>query len=364
MSKPTVHIVYKKPRANTIIGKVFDKIGLNVPGIPALWRRGNHIAWKIPKRHPNSASFNLIGAFKKRGKIKFYDLWEKRAAGIREGDSFIGLPVQVYDGRSWDDPSIDCVTRRTLEKYNLQGTIIIPYCHDLRYNQSTTGLIEKHGKNLIILSGKYWTDTWDQSPIKGYVKNLLRVNMGIDPTEYPVIKKSFNPKGKRKYLYIGQSAWYKNTAELERIAAAIPGFEGGYISTGEIKGWKKIASWADLTPAYMEKLAEEYDIFVNVSSADPSPATILENMCFGFVVACTPESSYDYASLTRLHVSDTAFNVKQLLDLQQVDESELFRRAQVNREIAIRDHNWEEITSKIVDFLERVKTEEGLFLVE
>jgi len=361
----SVHFVYKKPRTNTFAGKVFDKIGLNVPGVPALWRNGNNIKWKIPKRHPNSASFNLIKAFKKAGSLKFYDLWEKRAVSMQAGDKFIGLPVQVYDGRSWDDPSIDCVTRRTLEKYNLDGTIILPYCHDLRYNQSTTGLIEKHGKNLVILSGKFWTDSWDQSPIRPYVKNLLRVNMGIDPTEYPVIKKSFNPKGKRKYLYIGQAAWYKNTAQLEAIAAAIPGFEGGYISTGEIKGWKKIASWADLTTEFMAKLAEEYDIFLNTSSADPSPATILENMCFGFAVACTPESSYNYPSLTRLHVTDTAFNIKQLADLQNTDEKELLRRAEVNRGLAIHHHDWTDITKKIVDFVNRpVETPDGQFWVE
>jgi hypothetical protein len=346
------------------VGKVFDKIGLTIPWLPPIWRYGNHIEWKIPKRHPVSASFNILKALKKRGSVRFYDLWEKTTARMQEGDTFIGLPLQVYDGRSWDDPSINCVTRRTLETYNLKGTIILPYCHDLRYNQSTTGLIEKYGKNLIILSGKYWTDTWDQSPIKGHVTNLLRVNMGIDPTEYPVIKKKFNPPGKRKFLYIGQAAWYKNTTQLEEIAKAIPGFEGGYISSGEIAGWKKIASWADLTTEFMEKIAEEYDIFVNTSSADPSPATILENMCFGFAVACTPESSYDYPSLTRLHVSDTAFNVKQLQELQYMDEAELLRRAQTNRDIAIRNHDWQDITDKIVGFLERVKTEKGIFLVE
>lgn len=364
MSKPTVHFVYKSPRHSTSIGKVFDKIGLSIPFFPPIWRNGNNIEWKIPKRHPASASFNILNAFKKKGDLKFYDLWEKTTAFIKPEDSFIGLPVQVYDGRSWDDPSINCVTRRTLEKYNLDGTIILPYCHDARYNGSTGGLIERHGKNLIILSGKYWTDTWDQSPIRPYVKNLLRVNMGIDVDEYPVIKKKFNPKGKRKYLYIGQASWYKNTAQLEKIAESIPNFEGGYISTGEIKGWKKIANWADLTPEYMAKIADEYDIFVNTSSSDPSPATILENMCFGFAVACTPESSYDYPSLTRLHVSDTTFNVKQLQELQNMDDSEVLARAKKNRELAIQNHNWNEITAKIVDFVERVKTERGLFLVE
>ncbi|MES2060067.1 MAG: hypothetical protein V4438_03490 [Patescibacteria group bacterium] len=361
-----IHFVYKAPRHGSLIGRIFDKIGFTFSFIPPIWRNGNYIPWKTPKRHPASASFNIIKAFKEKGNdLKFYDLWEKAPAKMKSGDKFIGLPIQVYDGRLWNDPSIDCVTRQTLEKFRSNDcTIILPYCHDARYNASTNGLIEKYGKNLVILSGKIWTDTWDQSPIKPYVKNLLRVNMGIDAGEYPALKKKFNPKGKRKFLYIGQTAWYKNTEELENIAASMPGFEGGYISTGEIKGWKKIASWADLTSEFMVTLAEEYDIFVNVSSADPSPATILEQMCFGFAIAATPESSYEYDSITKLRTQDTAFNIARLEELQNMDEEILLERARQNRRIAERDHDWEAITKKIVDFVNMDKSGEGLFLVD
>lgn len=366
MTNSTVHFVYKSPRHGDFLGRMLDKISFDFPLFPPLWRNGNHIPWQIPKRHPASASYNLIKAFKKVGDLKFYDLWEKRACKINPGDKFIGLPIHVYDGRNWDDPSIRRVTTLTLEKYpELDATIIMPYCHDERYNTSVRGIIERYGKNLVILSGKIWTDTWEQSPIRSYVKNLLRVNMGIDADEYPVVKKTFNLKGKRKYLYIGQTAWYKNTIQLEKIAEQTKNFQGGYISSGTIRGWKKIADWADLTPEFMSRLAEEYDIFLNTSTADPSPATILEQMCFGFAVACTPESSYQYDSITRLDTSDTAFNCSQLNKLQQMNEDELIERAKINRVTAIEYHNWDEISSRIVNFVcNKPKDADSLFLVD
>ncbi len=351
--KPTVHFVYKSPRHGGLIGRGLDYMGINYPNlIDPIWRRGDHITWKIPKRHPASASFNLIKEFRRRGPLKFYDLWEKGECDIKPGDKFIALPVHVYDGRTWDDPSIQRVTTRTLEKYpDLDATIIMPYCHDELYTRSIRGLLERYHPKAVLLSGEIWTRDWDKSPIKNLVSDILRVNMGIDPNEYPRLKTSFNPKGKRKYLYIGQTAWYKNTKQLEEIAKAMPQFEFGYISQGNIEGWKKIASWADLTTEFMAQVTAEYDFFINTSTADPSPATILEQMCFGLPVACTPESSYEYDSIVRLDVKDIAFNVRQLEAMQYQSEEDLIRIADTNRELAIKNHNWEEISADIANFI-------------
>ncbi len=354
-----IHFVYRIPQYKNYLGKIFEKIAFTVglpEGIPTPWRYGKLLAYRYPKRHPHSLTFNLLKELKKRDSVRFYDMYENTVCNMKAGDVFLGMPIQAYDGRSWDDPSLHRVTLKTLEKYGkderMNTFIIMPYTHDERYNQATSEIIKRYGQNLIILSGKIWTDTWDQSSVKDYAKNLLRVNMGINPDEYPVVKKSFNPKGKRKYLYIGHTGYYKNTAQLEAIAAAIPGFEGGHIGLGKVKGWKQLSDFADLTPEFMSKIAEEYDIFVNTSTADASPATVLEHMCMGFAVACTPESSYDYDSITRLHVTDTAFNVQALNELQYADESDLIERSKRNRAYAMKYHNWQEICKKIADFIE------------
>jgi hypothetical protein len=367
-----IHFVYRAPRYSSFLGKLSEKLAFSIglpKGIPALWRNGKYLPWRTPVRAPHSISFNLLKALGKLDTVKFYDLYEKTVCNMKSGDSLLCVPVQAYDGKQWNDPAVYRVTARTLEAYkdrtDIAKFVIMPYTHDPLYNRTTEELIRRHGKNLIIVSGKYWTDSWDRSPIKGYVENLLRVNMGIDASEYPVVKTRFNPKGKRRYLYVGHTGFYKNTAELERIAAAIPGFEGGHIGGGTIKGWTKLADFADLTPEFMAKIAKDYDIFLNTSTADASPTTILEQMCFGFAVACTPESSYDYESLTMLSTDDTALNVRALEELQQLDEEELLARAKRNRRYAIDFHNWDGICGKIAAFIaSKPKPEDRLFLVD
>lgn len=353
-----IHFVYRAPRYNDFIGRLKQKVSLNFPTIKPPWRNGNNLAFRKPIKAPLSITYNLLNAFKKIDAVRFYDLYENTTCKLNENDIFIGVPLQAIDGSSWDNEKNFKVTAKTLEAYrnNKNKFIIMPYTHDSIYNSSTTELIKHHGENVIIICGKIWTDTWDKSPINKYVKNLLRVDMAIDAEDYPFIKKSFNPIGKRKYLYIGHTKHYKNTIELERIASSIPNFEGGHIGQGNIKGWKKISDNADLNTEFMKEIANEYDIFINTSSADAQATTILECMCFGFVAACTPESGYKYDSITELRINDTAYNVKALNYLQNAPESELFVNTCKNREIAIQSHNWNTFCNKIINFIYEKRT--------
>jgi glycosyltransferase involved in cell wall biosynthesis len=232
----------------------------------------------------------------------------------------------------------------------------MPYSHDAQYSLFWKDLLRENniaGGGAIFIGGEIWERDWvTKSPFAdlGELKKIHLTRMGIDSKEYPLVKKSFNPKGIRRYLYVGHTAWYKNTAELERIAAAMPQYEFAHIGGGEVAGWKKLANFATLTPEYMKKLASEYDFFVNVSTADPQATTIVEQMCFGLAIACTPETGYDYPTFTELRVHDTEHNVRALLELQNADEEELLVRSRENRKIAVEKHGWAQFTDKVLDF--------------
>ena len=99
-------------------------------------------------------------------------------------------------------------------------------------------------------------------------------------------------------------------------------------------------------------MSEEYDIFVNTNPADPGATTIVEQMCMGFVVACTPETGYEYPSIVALSTTDTEKNVALLKALQYADESELLEMTRTNKEIAETRHTWVKFTKKITDFME------------
>lgn len=364
-----IHFVYKIPRHGNKLGKLIDKYALTKKWFPVPWRYGKNIPWRKPIKAPHSITFQLLNALSKKDTVQLYDMYEEKICTLKKGDKFLAQPMNSWEVDTYKDPSVYKITSRTLDAFpnfpDADKTLIMPYTHDPDYNRATKDLIQKYGKNLIIISHKYWTDSWDKSPIKNYVDNLLRVNMCISAEEYPVVKKIFNPKGERRFFYIGNTNYYKNTRQLEEIAKAVPGFEGGHIGRGEIKGWKKISDGADLTPEFMSRVAEEYDIFLNTSSADASPTTILEQMCFGFPIACTPESSYEYDSFTMLHVSDTKHNVEVIYKLQNMDEDIFFEQAKKNRQLAIENHNWEDFCKKVIDFVyNRSENAHGLFLVD
>lgn len=228
--------------------------------------------------------------------------------------------------------------------------MLIPYSNEPQYLRWANELIEKYGKNLnlALLGGKIWFDNWDQSLWKDYmIKSKVRLDMGINATSYSVVKKKFNPKGKRGFFYVGSALWYKNIPQLEKIAEQMSEYTFGYVGGGPIKGWKQIASFADLDEGFMSKISEKYDFFVNVSR-DAQVTTVLEQMCFGMVVACTPESGYVCPSLVSLTTDDTSYNVEMLKKLQDMDENELLEIAKKNREFVIQHHPWKQFTDAVL----------------
>lgn len=327
-------------------------------GVPPLHRCGTDalIGWKHPIRAPHSISYNLLKEFKKKYRVKFYSMYEKGLIHLGPQDVMIGQPVPVgqfnYEARSPTDDS-DSIVSRTIRSnpHNKNKFLIMPFANDEGYI-GWAKRIAGEADGLILIGGEYWQKDLSSTPLGDLTKRvILGVNMAVDPKDYPLVKKRFNAKGTRKYLYIGHTGWYKNVAQLEAIAKSIPDFDGGHIGVGDVDGWKKISEFTELSPAFMRKVAEEYDISVGTSSADPQATTILEQMCFGFPMACTPQSGYEHSSILSLSVSDTALNRNLLMSLQEEDESSLQERARQNREYALRCHSWADFSNSVLSFI-------------
>jgi glycosyltransferase involved in cell wall biosynthesis len=360
MSKPTIHFVFTVPLGSNLFRRGIDRI-IRLTGVTPLHRYAWDplIPWQKPRRSVHAISYNLLQAFKAEGyPVRLYSLYEHGVCRLKPDDIFIGMPLPANgfgETRSGKDDRRS-VTSRTIREYpRNKNFIIMPYSHDPMYVNWSKDLVKQNadqGGGTIFIGGEVWKEDWDKSPYADIsLTKKIHAIMGIDPDDYPLVKKKFNPPGKRKYLYIGHAAWYKNTKELENIAAQITNFQGAHIGGGEVKGWNKLANFMSFTPEVMADLAKEYDIFVNVSTADPGATTILEQMCFGLVVACTRESGYEYPSLVKLSPVDTAGNVKLLNELQWADEAELVSRARDNREVAKSKHNWKQFTDSVIDFI-------------
>jgi glycosyltransferase involved in cell wall biosynthesis len=100
----------------------------------------------------------------------------------------------------------------------------------------------------------------------------------------------------------------------------------------------------------MKKVAEEYDIFINMSRADAQVTTVLEAMCWGFPVACTRQSGYsEEESIFYLELFDTERTMETLKKLQEMESAELARIAAENRKIAAEKYTWEHFVTTIRD---------------
>jgi glycosyltransferase involved in cell wall biosynthesis len=230
--------------------------------------------------------------------------------------------------------------------------LMAPYNHDPRQVAWVAPLVERCDK-FFAISGQFWIDSFHASPLAPYRDKVVRLNMGLETADYPVVKTDFNPPGKRGFFYVGRAGHEKGVDLLEQLAVTVPGFRGGYISVGgEIRGWHKISEPTDLTPEMMRQVAGEYDVFLNMSRADAQVTTVLEAMSWGFPVACTRESGYSQEeSLFYLSLTDSEGNARQLSRIQELESAELAGLARQNRRIVETDYTWQGFLATLEEHL-------------
>jgi hypothetical protein len=325
----TIHLVYATPLTR------FDKAFMRL-----FRRKLSHPSWElydwpVPLRAPLSITYQMARHFSANYRVRLYDLTERIEIEPRKGDLLLG--------HIWSDPR--SAVWRALDKEEFAGKYLIgPYNHDPRQVLWFREAVERCDKYFAIC-GKFWIDTFDRSPFRDLAHKVVHLNMALDARDYPPIKKSFNPPGRRRFFYIGRYGRYgdeKGVGLLERLAEKIPGFAGGYICEGgEIKGWEKISMPTKLTPEFMGQVADSYDCFINMSRADAQATTVLEAMSWGFPVACTRESGYSDANIFRLDLENERHNIETIHKIQSLSGEELTEISVSNRKAVETTYGWD-----------------------
>lgn len=90
----------------------------------------------------------------------------------------------------------------------------------------------------------------------------------------------------------------------------------------------------------MKSIAEEYDVFINMSRADAQATTVLEAMSWGFPVACTKESGYTEDNFFYMDLLNEDKNKAVFSNIQQLSNEELIEISLTNRKIVETKYNW------------------------
>ena len=104
------------------------------------------------------------------------------------------------------------------------------------------------------------------------------MDLAVDRSDFPFIKENFSPVGKRRFLYIGHTAWCKNISFLEKLAQKLPWIDFSWIGGNRsLKGLKTLGTF-DFSNQEAKNIIQEYDFLITVGSADANPITILGAM--------------------------------------------------------------------------------------
>jgi len=310
-------------------------------------------AWPVQSPYENTR--NIYEALSKKMPALLYHLTEKVRCGFEPDDIFLGHPYFPHSEGQYGVTEL--AFRESIRPKRL--ALITPLHCDVKIktdhiNKDFLDDVDKllpSADILFAIMGRYWWDQWDLSPYSHWKSKMVRLDMAVDTSRYPQLKTSFNPPGKRGYLYIGNSIDPRKGIDfLSQIMSQLKEYRKGWIGSGpDIPNVPRISKERQLTPEFMTEIAKEFDFFISPSIADPNPTTILECMAWGFPVACTPQSGYyetDYRK--NIYLNNIAQSVGVLRGLQYENDDVLHLMANKARDIVITDYNWDKFTSTII----------------
>lgn len=314
-------------------------------------------AWPI--RSPFENTKHIYSALAARMHTRLYHLSEHVRCKFGPDDIFIGHPYFPHKEGGYGVTEL--AVREIMRPKKL--ALISPLHCDVNIksdhiNKDFLDDIDKLLPSADILfgiMGEYWWDQWDKSPYAHWKPKMIRLDMAVDTTRYPRIKNSFNPKGKRGYLYIGNSSDpRKGTEFLSCLMSNIVNCRVGWIGYGpDIPNVPRIAELSALSPEFMASIASEYDFFISPAVADPNPTTILESMSWGFPVVCTPQSGYYETNyMKNIFLDDLERSIEVLTSLQYMDDFHLIQMSNTARNIVESKYTWCDLTSKIISSLD------------
>ena len=291
--------------------------------------------------NPWSIGNNIFHALKYKYKVKTYVWTSIDKISPQNGDVLIGHA----------HPNPLTIFRRSVKSRNWFKKILIqPYNED--------PLLISHLYNLLPLCdyfigicGSYWMKRLSKSYFKTWKKKFIQIDLGLNKKNYPFIKKKFNNKNKRKFIYIGNDYAYnnyaKNTQYLKKISQKIGLKKFGTAGNKKI-GQINHHGWLNFQNKKSLSILRKYDFMIQTSKNDANPSTVLESISWGLIPIITKECGYEnlnkktYIPLNSINKATDKLNA-----LQKLGNKELEKIQIQNYKILEKKYNWKKFQDKI-----------------
>jgi glycosyltransferase involved in cell wall biosynthesis len=347
-----IHFVYASTPGTGAMARLRGKTSrvAQALGVPLGYIRDrDHLdTSRWPAHAPLSITHHVLQALRGLDEVRFYD-WKERVVVRHQ-------PDDVLIGHPFPGDLATVFNRACLHEHFAARVALTPLHYGLpQFCQAIAPALDACDHILGIM-GPYWFDTWNQGPFARWAPKITHLDMAIEVSRFPRVKRAFNPPGRRKFLFIGNGEPYKGAHLLSQLfGQARESHQCVWIGADRELPNLERRPTQRLQGAVMERLAAECDVYVTMGISDANPTTILESMAWGFPVACTPQSGYyKMREIKELSTTDMAHNLAVLDYFQGAGEGELLQTADRARSLVETSFTFERYTRTVVDTLLRI----------
>ena len=294
---------------------------------------------------PQAIGRNVAQRLRGRYEVVQYDWADTRSIKPGPDDVLLGHP----------HPAPWTVFRRSARLSGWRRVIMmLPFSHADLVQVAFADSFLHRCDLMLAITGNTWFETVTESRFAHWRPKMIHVDLAVDREDFPRVRDSFNPPGRRRFVYVGHTLWYKNTGYLSEIAAAMPEVEISWIGSGRqaIPGLKPLGR-QDFSTEEGRRVVADHDFLLTVGSSDSNPTTILEAAAWGLVPVCTRESGYaGYGGIVNVPIGDAPGAVRVLRRLQQLPSGELARMRDENDRLLDTHFTWDRFSEQVVGAIE------------
>lgn len=235
--------------------------------------------------------------------------------------------------------------------------VLCPYAHGAKGQVAFLHSSVRRAHRYLAITGPYWWRRASSGPFAAWTPRMEPVDLAVDRRDFPRTKGPFAEPGRRRFLYVGNTAPPKNVRYLSAIARAMPEATISWAGSGtRIAGVHALGA-LDFSRAEARAVVASHDILLTVGNSDANPTTILEAMAWGLVPVCTPQSGYeDVPGIVNVPLDDVAGAVEVLRGLQSAPAESLERLRAINdRELEHR-YTWDRLAAQVEAAIESEST--------
>lgn len=293
---------------------------------------------------PDSIGRHLGQRLEARYAVVYHDFDERGVIRPEPGDVLLGHP----------HPARGTIFRRSVREHRWPRVLMLaPYNHDLR-QVAFEDLVLPESDLFLAITGPYWFSSVDTSPCAHWRPKMIHLDLAVDRSEFPVLRRETRPAGERAFAYIGGTAAPKNTPYLTELARRMPGVRFAWIGAGgrEIDRLEPLGL-VDFSTAEGRAIVAQFDFMVTVGKADANPTTILEAMAWGLLPVCTPQSGYaGIPSITNVPLDDPDGAAAVLACLNTLPQESLRAMRAANWRLLDQHYNWERFANQVIGAIE------------